>query len=72
MGPPDRSIDMGGKKGYVYDLTRQYKLTGTYHQQFTYFMVNGVVDDVLYTADGACNGLTAKKVQSTGQSRWTC
>jgi hypothetical protein len=64
VGPPDRTLDMGGKFGFVYDHNKANRYVGNIRRQFTYIMVNGVVDDVLYTDDSVCNGSTARKVQA--------
>ncbi|MFH1984159.1 MAG: hypothetical protein ABIL58_20150 [Pseudomonadota bacterium] len=57
-GPPNRTIEIDGKKAFVYDLG---EVMGA--RSFTYIFENGVVDDVLYNDMGQYNGITAKQYQ---------
>lgn len=58
-GPPDRTIDFGGKKAFVYQLGE-----GLGVRTFTYIFEHGVIADVLYNDNGPYNGSTAKKAQN--------
>ena len=58
-GPPDRTIDIGGKKAFVYQLGE-----GLGVRTYTYIFEDGVIVDVLYNDNGPYNGSTAKKAQS--------
>ena len=58
-GPPDRTIDIDGKKAFVYQFG---ELLGV--RTFTYMFERGVIADVLYNDNGPYNGSTAKKAQN--------
>jgi hypothetical protein len=58
VGPPDKTIEFGGKKAFVYQLGEGYGI-----RTFTYSFDGGVVTDVLYNDSGPYNGITAKSRQ---------
>jgi hypothetical protein len=58
VGPPDKTIEIGGKKAFVYQLGEGYGV-----RTFTYTFDGGVVVDVLYNDSGPYNGITAKSRQ---------
>jgi len=58
-GPPDRTIDIGGKKAFVYQMGE-----GLGVRTYTYIFERDVIADVLYNDNGPYNGSTAKKAQS--------
>ena len=55
VGPPDKIMEIGGKKAFVYQLGEGYGI-----RTFTYTFDRGVVIDVLYNDSGPYNGITAK------------
>jgi hypothetical protein len=59
VGPPDRTLEIDGKKVFVYQLGQGYGL-----RTFTYTFDGGVVVDVLYNDSGPYNGMTAKQKQA--------
>ena len=58
VGPPDKTIEVAGKKAFVYQLGEGYGI-----RTFTYTFDGGVVVDVLYNDSGPYNGSTAKAAQ---------
>lgn len=58
IGPPDKTIEVAGKKAFVYQLGKGYGI-----RTFTYTFDGGVVVDVLYNDSGPYNGSTAKAAQ---------
>ncbi|HUK57467.1 MAG TPA: hypothetical protein VLY20_12510 [Nitrospiria bacterium] len=57
-GPPDKIIEIEGKRAVVYQLGEGHGL-----RTFTYIIEGGVITDVLYNDNGPYNGSTAKQMQ---------
>ena len=56
-GPPDREIQISGKRALVYKANQAGNMT------YTYILEKGIVTDVIYNENGVLNGDTAKAEQ---------
>ena len=56
VGPPDNTIEVSGKKAFVYQI-------GSGRRTYTYVFDGGTVSDVIYNENGILNGSTAKLEQ---------
>lgn len=55
VGPPDKTIEIGGRRALAYQLGEGYGI-----RTYTYIFEGDVVVDVLYNDSGPYNGITAK------------
>ena len=57
VGPPDRVVEFGGKKAWVYRVQESGNRT------FTYIFGGATVGDVVYNENGGLNGASAREEQ---------